>query len=190
MAKRKTDASVTVTEVPLSAFVLDPENARQHPERNARTVEQSVRDVGFARSIVVVPDGEDEAQNRVLAGNLSLQSAQAAGLTKGVIIDVDGQTVVAVRRRGLTETQQKQLALADNRAGELAVWNQDELQRQLRVLQEAGTDLSALGWTQEELVDVGVILPNFAPVGEDEQGRLDQKAPVTCPQCGHEFSPN
>lgn len=184
MAKRKSDASVTVTEVPLSAFVLDPENARQHPDRNARTVEQSVRDVGFARSIVVVPDGEDEASNRVLAGNLSLQSAQAAGLTKGVIIDVDGQTVVAVRRRGLTETQQKQLALADNRAGELATWNQEELQRQLRTLQDEGISLDAMGWLPGEWRDLTKVKAGGA---SDELDRPAKPRPLTTITRGDAF---
>lgn len=31
--------------------------------------------------------------------------------------------------------------------------------------------------------------PTFEPVGIEEQGRLDQKKPVTCPECGHEFVP-
>src|SRR5215831_15272199 len=32
--------------------------------------------------------------------------------------------------------------------------------------------------------------PNgFSAAGEDEQGRLDQKKPVKCPQCGHQFIP-
>jgi hypothetical protein len=32
--------------------------------------------------------------------------------------------------------------------------------------------------------------PNsFSAGSEDEQGRLDQKSPVTCPECGHEFTP-
>ena len=29
----------------------------------------------------------------------------------------------------------------------------------------------------------------FEPVSADEQGRLDKKNPVTCPECGHEFIP-
>jgi hypothetical protein len=30
--------------------------------------------------------------------------------------------------------------------------------------------------------------PNeFAAAGEDDQGRLDQKKPVKCPACGHQF---
>lgn len=30
---------------------------------------------------------------------------------------------------------------------------------------------------------------DFQPTGADEQGRLDQKNPVKCPQCGHEWVP-
>lgn len=30
---------------------------------------------------------------------------------------------------------------------------------------------------------------DFDPVGEDEQGKLDEKKPVTCPNCDHEFVP-
>ena len=37
-----------------------------------------------------------------------------------------------------------------------------------------------MGWLQE---------PDFQPTGVDEQGRLDRKNPVTCPECGHEFVP-
>ena len=29
----------------------------------------------------------------------------------------------------------------------------------------------------------------FAATGEDDQGKLDEKNPVTCPECGHEFVP-
>ena len=32
--------------------------------------------------------------------------------------------------------------------------------------------------------------PNsFSAAGEDEQGRLDQKAPIECPACGNRFVP-
>jgi len=36
--------------------------------------------------------------------------------------------------------------------------------------------------------DAGEV-PDFQPVGADEQPRLDQKAPITCPHCGEEFVP-
>jgi ParB-like nuclease domain len=30
---------------------------------------------------------------------------------------------------------------------------------------------------------------DFEPTDENDQGRLDKKNPVTCPECGHEFTP-
>ena len=66
------------------------------------------------------------------------------------------------------------------------------------------------GWDAKELIDwgfdgetvkdwsrdiaglnelLGSEVPDFQPVGEDEQGRLDQKKPVVCPECGAEFVP-
>jgi hypothetical protein len=35
-----------------------------------------------------------------------------------------------------------------------------------------------VGWLQE---------PDFEPARADEQGRLDKKNPIQCPECGHEF---
>lgn len=37
--------------------------------------------------------------------------------------------------------------------------------------------------------DAGIVPPDFEPVGIDEQPRLDQKTPITCPHCGMEFVP-
>jgi len=49
--------------------------------------------------------------------------------------------------------------------------------------------LDVVGFNERERMEMEVIPPNFQPVSEDEQGRLDQKAPVVCPECGHEFVP-
>lgn len=50
-------------------------------------------------------------------------------------------------------------------------------------LQNWKRDIAALGNLLESET------PDFQPVGIDEQGRLDQKSPVTCPECGAEFVP-
>ena len=33
-------------------------------------------------------------------------------------------------------------------------------------------------------------VPNFEPTSGDDQTRLDQKQPIKCPECGHEFNPS
>jgi len=54
-------------------------------------------------------------------------------------------------------------------------------------------DWSALAneWDADDLEDWGLdlpIQPDFLPVGMDEQPRLDEKTPIECPKCGHEFT--
>lgn len=52
-------------------------------------------------------------------------------------------------------------------------------------------DVLANEWDAAELTEWGLdipgIVPNFEPVGLDEQGKLDEKALKACPSCGYEF---
>jgi hypothetical protein len=116
----------------LAGLVPDGHNRRTHPARNVAMIAASLRAVGAARSIVI-----DEA-NEVLAGNGVIEGAAAAGISKLQIVDVDGDTVVAVRRRGLTPEQKRDLAIFDNRSGELAEWNPEQIADDLA----AGVDFS------------------------------------------------
>jgi hypothetical protein len=114
-------AEVPEAPLTLAALAPDPHNRRRHPARNVDMIAAALRSVGAARSIVI-----DEA-NEVLAGNGVLEGAAAAGLSKLQVVEADGETIVAVRRRGLTPDQKRDLALFDNRAAELAEWNPDQL---------------------------------------------------------------
>jgi hypothetical protein len=82
---------------------------------------ESLTHVGAARSIVI-----DEA-NGVLAGNGLLEAAGEAGITKLKVVEADGDTIVAVRRTGLTPEQKRALAMYDNRTGELGEWVPEQL---------------------------------------------------------------
>jgi hypothetical protein len=77
--------------------------------------------VGAARSIVIDED------NVIRAGNGLVEAAAEAGITKLQIVEADGQTVIAVRRRNLTPEQKRALAMFDNRTGELAEWDGTQL---------------------------------------------------------------
>ena len=100
----------------------DGKNARRHTPRNIGLISSALGEVGAARSIVI-----DEA-NTILAGNGVVEAAAQAGITKVQVVDTDGETLIAVRRRGLSARQKQRLALFDNRAGELAQWDADVIQ--------------------------------------------------------------
>jgi hypothetical protein len=59
-------------------------------------------------------------------------------------------------------------------------WDFDTLGNQFKV-----PDLLEWGFSAEELQ----IVPDFEPVGVEEQGRLDEKKKAICPDCGCEFVP-
>lgn len=126
----------------LSDLTPDPHNRRTHTPRNLDMLAASLRDVGAARSIVIDETGE------ILAGNGLVQAATAAGLDRVQVVDVDGETVVAVRRSGLTPEQKRSLALYDNRTAELAEWDWAQLDAD----RAAGLELGPW-FTAEELAE-------------------------------------
>jgi hypothetical protein len=99
----------------------DLTNRRTRTARGARMLVESLEQLGAARSIVIDED------NEVLAGNGVIEAAAEAGITKLEIVESDGQTLIAVRRRGLSADEKRALALYDNRTGELAEWVPEQL---------------------------------------------------------------
>ena len=68
----------------------------------------------------------------------------------------------------------------------IALWDEEGLQRVLSDVPDAGELLASL-----DADDVASLLtgPDFDPVGAEDQSRLDEKKPITCPECGAEFVP-
>lgn len=103
---------------PLSQFTLDPHNANRHTDRGLRALRASIRAYGTGRSIVV------DRNNRVIAGEATLQTAQALGVDGAVIVETTGDQLVVVRRKDLDLTNDpdhkaRLLSIADNRVAEL-----------------------------------------------------------------------
>jgi hypothetical protein len=102
--------------------VRDPHNRRLHGTRNVQMIAEALRTVGAARSIVI------DDRNEVIAGNGVLEAAGQAGIQKVRVVDTDGDEIIAVRRVGLSPAQKRDMAMYDNRAGELAEWNIPQLE--------------------------------------------------------------
>src|SRR4051812_34337822 len=107
--------------VTIADLTPDPTNRRQRTTRGAKLLTESLEQLGPARSIVIDED------NIVRAGNGVLEAAAAVGITKVQIVEADGKTLVAVRRRGLSDEDKRALAMYDNRTSELAEWVPEQL---------------------------------------------------------------
>ena len=167
----------------LDTLTPDHANANKGTERGRYALEASLRQYGAGRSILLDKNG------RIIAGNKTVETAADVGLDDVLIVETDGKQIVAVQRTDLDIDSEagRGLAYADNRTSELDLsWNAEQVLADLN----AGVDLSAL-WRQEELDSLlaDIRPPDFQPVDESEQPRLDQKAPITCPHCGEEFIP-
>lgn len=121
--------------LPISSLVTDPANARLHPDRNLSAIEASLRVYGQRKPVVVRRDGMI-----VTAGNGTLEAAKRLGWTHLAAVVVDDDPVTATG-----------FAIADNRTAELATWDNEALAALLDELKVAEVDVSALGWSDEDL---------------------------------------
>ena len=105
----------------ITSLKSDHKNARRRTDRSSDLIKESLQRYGAARSIVIDED------NRILAGNGTIDGAKAAGIKNVRIIETDGDEIIAVKRIGLSEEQKVGLALADNRTADLSEWDQEML---------------------------------------------------------------
>jgi len=151
-----------ITETDISQLTPDPRNARKRTPLSASVIRKSLEQFGAARSIVV------DENDVIRAGNGTYEEAGQLGIEKVVTIEVDGNTIVAVKRKGLTDEQWKQYAIADNTASDFSTWDydilseisgevnldglfpDDKLQEVLESLANDRSGLAGMGEQQEE----------------------------------------
>ena len=146
-----------IDESHISDLQYDPRNARKRTIRSSALIQSSLQEVGASRSIVI------DEHNRILAGNGTIEAAGQIGIEKMIIVDADGETIVAVRRSGLTEQQKIKLALFDNRASDLSEWDAD-------VLAELSQEIDLTGlWSEDELSNLLASQESGEGSGEEDE---------------------
>jgi ParB-like chromosome segregation protein Spo0J len=152
-------------------LLAHPLNARIHPKAQQDATAGSLSEVGWITPIIV-----NQTTGHVIDGHLRVSLA----------ISRDEAAVPVAYVRLSEEQERLALATLDPIAG-MAAYDADVLDQLLREVQTDSGPLQAL--LDDMGARAGIRPPPFAPVGIEEQGRLDQKAKVTCPSCGHAFSP-
>lgn len=176
-----------IREAKISELIPDDRNANQGTERGNWALTQSIERQGLGRSILLDKDG------RIIAGNKTHAKAGELGLDNVLIIPTDGKTLVAVQRTdiSLDSPEGRELAIADNRAGELNLsWDYSQL---LDMHDDDEINLNDW-WTGEELEQFVAASDD----GEDERGTGEEsnskeidpdnfELEHKCPKCGFEF---
>lgn len=131
----------------------------------------SLNEVGWVQRVIV-----NRQTGYLIDGHERIWEALQNGDASVPYVEVD-----------LSEAEEAYVLATLDPIGAMAQADAAKLDELLREIQssEAGV-MQMLAQLAE---DTGITPPNFEPVGIDEQGRLDQKAKVTCPECGHEFIP-
>lgn len=154
--------------VPASDLIPNPKNWRIHPTAQADALRGILADIGFADAALV---RETEHGLQLIDGHLRAEVASDAEIPV-LVLDV---TEAEADRILATHDPLTAMATAD--AEKL-----DELLSGLTVTSDAMQNML------DDLAEQnGLKPPDFSPVPADEQGRLDEKAKITCPECGHEF---
>jgi ParB-like chromosome segregation protein Spo0J len=158
--------------VPLSLLKPHPKNVNQG---DFGAIQQSIETNGFYGTIVA-----NKRTGHILAGNHRYHVAKQSGFDSLPVAWVD-----------VDDEEEIRILLADNRTTRLGQDDESKLAELLAELANTEKGLSGTGFDGDDLDRlIGDLAgPNFDPATLDEQGRLDQKKPVTCPECGHEFHP-
>lgn len=165
-----------VETVSIERISHDPANVRTHGPRNLDAIKASLRKFGQQKPIVV------DRKGTIIAGNGTLAAARELGWKE-----------INVVRSDLIGVDATAYAIADNRTAELAEWDNPSLAQMLDSLKlTESIDELVTGFSPDEmerLFTEHCREPEFNPVNESEQGRLDEKSPIECPHCGKEFVP-
>jgi DNA modification methylase len=114
-------------------------NARTHPQKQIRQIENSYRRFGWTNPIII------DENNAILAGHGRYQAALQLGLSEVPVI------VVA----GLSDAEKRALALADNKIAANAGWDRQLLAEELsdlaKLLPDCNLDLEITGFDTAEI---------------------------------------
>lgn len=110
---------------------LDPQNVRKHGKRNQQVIAESLKELGAGRSILI------DSTNTAVAGNGVLEQAEKLGIPIRVV-ESDGSELIAVKRVDLApdDPKRKALAIADNRASDLSLFDEKAMAELLSQCEE------------------------------------------------------
>lgn len=154
MSKKQRPERITYRIAALAELHEDPANVRRHGKKNVAAIRASLKRFGQVEPLVV-----QAGSGKVIGGNGRLSVMRELGWEECQIAEV-----------AIDDTQSTALAIALNRTGELAEWDEEGLAQMLRTLSDAG-EADGLGFDDGDINDLlGALDDGNAEVTEDEPG--------------------
>ncbi len=144
--------------------VIPYENNPRINDNAVEAVANSIREFGFQQPLVL------DKENVIIVGHTRFKAAKELGL----------ETVPCVIADNLTDEQCRAYRLADNKVGELALWDQGLLNIELG---EIEMNMEGFGFIELAELDVDGFFEESEPKEETEE----EPEEVQCPHCGMFF---
>ena len=144
-----------------------PKNPNRHPEKQVVILSELIKHHGWRSPITV-----SNLTGFVVRGHGRLEAAKSIGLAK---VPVDFQDYP-------DELSEIADLIADNRVQDYSELDMEEVNQILAEFADVNFSVELAGFELSEIVT-----PEFNPVPESEQPRLDEKKKLKCPECGCEF---
>ena len=154
--------------VPAQDLAPNPRNWRKHPEAQTKAMRAVLQEIGYAGALLV----------REVDGKLVLIDGHLRA-------EITPHEHVPVLVLDVNEAEADKLLATYDPLASLA---EPDAEAFTALLKSIEFDLPDLKKFVHDLT-MPFVVPDFQPVTENEQGQLDQRAKITCPECGHEFTP-
>jgi hypothetical protein len=149
----------------------NPKNWRTHPTAQQDALRGVLAEVGIAGAVLARETAE---------GGLMLIDGHLR-------TDVMHDQEIPVLVLDVTEEEADKILATFDPLGAMAEADADKLREVLESVETANHELSEMLAALAE--EHGIVPPDFEPASIEDQSRLDEKAKITCPGCGHEFTP-
>lgn len=155
-------AIIMAKTIKIKDLIPDDKNFNKGSEFGNSLIEKSFRKFGAGRSILL------DKNNRIIAGNKSVENAGAIGMENVIVVESDGTQIIAVKRTDidLDSPIGREMALADNASAKANIVFDAEL------IQAELSEAVAVEWG----VNTDKILPEAE---EDDFSGVAPKDPIT-----------
>lgn len=169
----------------VSTLVPYARNARTHSPAQVAQLAAMIREYGWTNALLI------DGKNNIVAGHGRTMAATMLYEHGDVLQWADGSAIPAGQVPVIlcdewSDAQRRAYILADNKSALNAGWDNELLKLELQAIVDDGFNIELAGFDTAEL-SLLLYEPAFEPASEDEQGKLDEKAMKSCPNCGHEF---
>jgi len=117
-------------------------NTRTHSDDQVQQIASSIKEFGFTNPLLI------DEEKGIIAGHGRLMAANLLGIDE----------VPTIELRGLSDQQIKAYIIADNKLALNAGWNEELLKIELESISESGFDIDIIGFSPDELNDIGVFV--------------------------------